>query len=63
MIISLIISEFLLEQFQKEQIWVGCFLILLFWNSEPSYVQIAHESFISGNLLIWKLGDISRDNK
>ena len=63
MIISLIISKFLLKQFQNEQIWVGCILILLFWNSELSYIQIVYESFISGNLLIWKLAHISRDNK
>ena len=54
MIISLIKSKFLLKQFQKEQIWDGCFLILLFWNSEPPYIRIVYQSFINGNILIWE---------
>ena len=63
MIITLIISKFLLKQFQRESIWGGCFLILLFWNSEPPYIQIVYQSFISENLLICKLVHTSGDNK
>ena len=63
MIISLIKSKFQLKQFQKEYIWDGCFLMLLFWNSEHPYIQIVYESFISENFLICKLVRTSRDNK
>ena len=63
MIISLIKSKFLLKQFQKEQMWDVCFLMLLLSNLELPYIQIVHQSFASGNLLICKLVDTSRDNR
>ena len=63
MIISLIKSKFLLKQFQKEYLWGRCFLILLFWNLVPPYIQVVYQSFISGNLLICKLVHTFRDNK
>ena len=37
--------------------------MLLFWNSEPSYIQVVYQSFISGDLLICNLVLTSRDNK
>ena len=45
MIISLIKSKFLLKQFQKEQMWDGCFLMLLLSNLELPYIQIVHQKF------------------
>ena len=63
MIISLIKIEFILKQFQKEQVWGGCFLILLLCNSKPPYIQIVYKSFISGIPLIYELVHSSRDNK
>ena len=37
--------------------------MLLFWNSEPPYIQIVYESFINGDIFICKLVHTSRDNK
>ena len=65
MIISLIKSKFLLKQFKKKNkyLWDECFLILLLWKSEPRYIQIVYQNFISGNLLIYKLVHTSRGNR
>ena len=63
MIISLIKSKFLLKQFQKEKIWDVCFSILLLWESEPLYIQILYQNFISRNLLIYKLVHTSGGNR
>ena len=36
---------------------------MLLWKSEPMYIQIVYENFISENLLIYKLVHTFRGNK
>ena len=63
MIISLIKSKYLLKPFHKELMFMSWgFLVLLLWNSEPPYIQIIYQNFISGNLWICKLIHISLAN-